>query len=95
MTIQPIGDAGVALCLSAADLSPYGFSPSTLTLEQALSLIKDACRRAGIPLEGTVELELYPGQWGVMLFAHTGGEMPARPIPRRPLRRGRIRREPT
>lgn len=95
MTIQPIGAAGVALCLTAADLSPYGFSPSTLTLEQALALTKDACRRADIPLEGTVELELYPGQWGVMLFAYTGGELPARPILRRPLRRGRIRREPT
>lgn len=95
MTIQPIGDAGVALSLTPADLSPYGFSPASLTPEQALSLIRSACAQAGIPLAQAVELELYPGQWEVMLFARSADALPPRPIPRRPLRRGRVRRNPT
>jgi len=95
MTIQPIGDAGVALSLTPADLSPYGLSPASLTPEQALSLTRAVCAQAGIPLAEAVELELYPGQWEVMLFAHAAHALPARPIRRRPLRQGRVRRYPT
>ena len=95
MTIQPIGAAGVALTLTPADLSSYGLSPASLTPEQALVLTRSACDREGIPLEGAVELEIYPGRQDVLLFAHAADVMPARPIPRRPLRNRRVRREAT
>ncbi len=95
MTIQPIGANRVALTLTSDELSLYGCSPASLTLEQALALTRDVCGREGILLEGSVELEIYPGQWDVMLFAHGAAAMPPRPIPRRPLRHRRVRREPT
>lgn len=70
MTIQPIGAASVALYLTPADLSEYGFTPSGLTLEQALILTRRACDRAGIVLDGSVEIEAYPECCGVLVFAH-------------------------
>ncbi len=70
MTIQPIGSASVALYLTPADLSKHGLSPSSLTLEQALSLTRDACHDAGITLDGSVEIEAYPEYCGVLVFAH-------------------------
>ena len=63
MTIQPIGDAGVALSLTPTDLFPYGLSPASLTLEQALSLTRAVCAQAGIPLAEAVELEYETSFW--------------------------------
>ncbi len=77
MTIQPIGTASVALYLTPADLSEYGFSPAALTLEQALLLTRRACDQAGIILDGTVEIEAYPECCGVLVFARI---RPAGPI---------------
>ena len=70
MTIEPIGAASIAVYLTPADLSRYGITPAALTLEQALTLTREACRRAGIPLEGVVEIEAYPECCGVLVFAH-------------------------
>ena len=70
MTIEPIGAASVALYLTPADLSCRGFSPSSLTLEQALELTQEACGQAGIVLDGAVEIEAYPECCGVLVFAH-------------------------
>ena len=70
MTIQPIGAASVALYLTPADLSAYGFTPADLTLKQALLLTRQACRGAGIDLEGNVEIEAFPEHCGVLVFAH-------------------------
>ena len=69
MTIQPIGAASVALYLTHADLSEYGFTPAGLTLEQALLLTRSACADAGIVLSGSVEIEAYPECCGVLVFA--------------------------
>ncbi len=70
MTIEPIGRASVVLYLTPADLSCRGFSPATLTPEQTLSLTREALHQAGIPLDGTVEIEAYPEYCGVLVFAH-------------------------
>lgn len=70
MTIEPIGGAGVALYLTPADLARRGYSPASLTLEQALELTKEAGEEAGIALEGRVEIEAYPECCGVLIFAH-------------------------
>lgn len=69
MTIQPIGSASVALYLTPADLTPYGATPSGLTLEQALTLTRKACQQAGLALDGSVEIEAYPECCGVLVFA--------------------------
>ena len=70
MTIQPIGNASVALYITPADLAEYGYTPAGLTLAQALVLTRAACADAGIVLEGTVEIEAYPGGCGILVFAH-------------------------
>ena len=77
MTIQPIGAASVALYFTPDDLSQYGASPAGLTLEQAKRLTREACRRAGLTLDGSVEIEAYPECCGVLVFAHI---LPAGPL---------------
>lgn len=69
MTIEPIGAASVAVYLTPADLRPYGVTPAELTLEQARDLTRTACQKAGIALEGAVEIEAYPECCGVLVFA--------------------------
>lgn len=76
MTIEPIGNASVALYLTPADLKRHGYSPGTLTLDQALELTREACEEAGIVLDGTVEIEAYPEYCGVLVFAHVRPEGP-------------------
>ena len=95
MTIQPIGSHSVALYLTGEELRQYGVSPVTLTLEEARTVTREACGRAGIALGGGVEIEAYPEKEGVMLFAFAREELPGWPIPRRPMRRCRVRRDPT
>ena len=95
MTIEPIGNASVALYLTPADLSRHGFSPGSLTLDQALELTREACGEAGIVLDGTVEIEAYPEKNGVMLFVYGRETPPPRPILRRPMRKQRVRRHST
>lgn len=70
MTIQSIGSASVALYITSADLKPYGLTPAELTLERALELTRSAFREAGIALEGGIEIEAYPENCGVLVFAH-------------------------
>lgn len=72
MTIEPIGRTGVALYLTPTDLARWGLSstPGSLTLEQALTLTREACGQAGIVLDGAVEIEAYPECCGVLVFAH-------------------------
>lgn len=70
MTIQSIGSASVALYITPADLKQYGLTPAELTLEQALKLTRAAFREAGITLEGGIEIEAYPENCGVLVFAH-------------------------
>ena len=95
MNIQPMGADCVALYLTAEDLAPYGASPHTLTLEQARRLTEEACAAAGLWLEGAVEIEAFPERRGVMLFVHALERFPSRPIPRRPMRKQRVRRYST
>ena len=70
MTIQSIGSASVALYITPADLKEYGLTPAELTLERALELTRTAFRQAGIDLEGSIEIEAYPENCGVLVFAH-------------------------
>ena len=60
MTIQPIGNASVALYITPADLKEHGLTPAGLTLERALELTRDAFHEAGITLDGSIEIEAYP-----------------------------------
>lgn len=61
MTIQPIGSASVALYITPADLKEHGLTPAGLTLERALAITQTAFHEAGITLEGSIEIEAYPG----------------------------------
>ena len=70
MTIQSIGSASVALYITPADLKEYGLTPAELTLERALELTRTAFQEAGITLEGGIEIEAYPENCGVLVFAH-------------------------
>ena len=69
MTVHPIGSAGAALYITPEDLEKRGIDPETLTLEDALALTRAAFRRAGLALEGPVEIEAYPERSGVLVFA--------------------------
>lgn len=70
MTIQPIGGESVALYITSADLLPHGFTPETLTADGALVLTRSAFSQAGLPLDGPIEIEAYPNECGVLVFAH-------------------------
>lgn len=70
MTIQSIGAASVALYLTTADLKEHGLTPEDLSPERALELTRSACGEAGIDLDGSIEIEAYPGGCGVLVFAH-------------------------
>ncbi len=83
MIAQP-KERTVALTVSGEELSRRGWTALTLTREQALTLMKKLC-------PGQVLcLELYPALDGVLIVAKW--RPLARPAPRRPLRRGRVRR---
>ena len=69
MTIQPIGSASVALYITPTDLKERGLTPAGLTLERALELTRDAFAQAGITLDGAIEIEAYPDESGVLVFA--------------------------
>lgn len=69
MTIHPIGSASMALYITPADLQARGLTPAELTLEEALELARTAFRKAGLALEGSVEIEAYPERCGVLVFA--------------------------
>ena len=73
MTIQPIGNASVALYITPADLKEHGLTPAGLTLERALELTRDAFHEAGITLDGSIEIEAYPNACGVLVFARVQG----------------------
>lgn len=95
MTIQPIGADNAALFCTPEDLAAHGFAPSALTLEQAMLLLREACRPSGLSLQSVTELELFPDTRGVLIFAHLNPRPQARPTPRWPLRHSRVRRYPT
>jgi negative regulator of genetic competence, sporulation and motility len=69
MTIQPLGGAGAALYITASDLRQRGLTPGGLTLEEALTLTREAFARQGIQQEGAIEIEAYPDAQGVLVFA--------------------------
>lgn len=70
MTIQPIGAESVALYITSADLLRRGLTPESLTAEETLELTRDAFAQSGLPADGPIEVEVYPDQWGVLVFAH-------------------------
>ena len=76
MTIEPIGATGVVLYLTPADLEQWGCSADSLTLQQALTLTREVCAGAGIPLEGAGASEADPECCGVLVFAHTKAQGP-------------------
>lgn len=84
MTLQPLL-GGFVLTLTAADLSP------PLTQARAARLL----RALGVRLCPGMELELYAGGGEMLVFVRSGQTPPSRPLPRRPLRRGRARRKMT
>ncbi len=91
MTIQPIGPSGACVYCDARDLAAWGTSPGSLTLEQALRLVRQALGCA-VPVS---RVELYPDPLGAMIFAQLElGRAPRPPYPR-PRRRGRVRRHST
>lgn len=70
MTIQPISAASAALYLTPADLRERGVCADELTAEHTLELTRDAFRQAGLPLEGSLEIETYPDKCGLLVFVH-------------------------
>lgn len=70
MTIQPIGDQSVALYITHTDLRAHGLTPQSLTAQRALDMTRDAFRQSGLVLEGALEIEAYPDERGVLVFAH-------------------------
>lgn len=70
MTIQPISAASVALYLTPADLRERGVCADDLNAEYTLELTRDAFRQAGLPLEGSLEIETYPDKCGLLVFVH-------------------------
>lgn len=83
MAAQP-EERTVALSVTGEELKCRGWTALTLTREQALLLVRSVCPGR------VVRLELYPAYDGVLIVA--GWKPLARPAPRRPLRRGRVRR---
>ncbi len=69
MTIQPIGATSVALYITPADLRERGLTPEELTLAQAVELSRAAFERSGISPDGAIEIEAYPDECGVLVFA--------------------------
>lgn len=69
MTIQPIGAHSAALYLTPADLREHGATPEGITRELALLLTREAFAKAGLSVEGEVEIEAYPEACGVLVFA--------------------------
>lgn len=74
MTIQPISAASVALYLTPADLRERGVHTDELTAEHTLELTREAFRRAGLPLDGALEIETYPDKCGLLVFVHLSPE---------------------
>ncbi|MGN0968967.1 MAG: hypothetical protein ACI4O3_06820 [Oscillospiraceae bacterium] len=74
MTIQPISAASVALYLTPADLRERGVCADELTAEHTLELTREAFRQVGLPLEGALEIEIYPDQCGLLVFVHLSPE---------------------
>ena len=68
MTIQAIGTTGLALYFAPCDLRARGFSPEDLAPEQAVLLARESIRNAGLPPSEPLELEVYPGSAGVLMF---------------------------
>ncbi len=69
MTIEPIGRASVALYITPDDLRQRGLTPEDITLEEALSMARQAFREAGITTDGAIEIEAFPHVCGVLVFA--------------------------
>ena len=70
MTIHPIGTSSIALYLSPSDLEERGLTGDTFSDKAALTLTRALCREAGICLEGTLEVDAYPGGDGLLVFAY-------------------------
>ena len=70
MTIQPIGSTSAAIYLTAEDLEEYGITGSSLTAEQARTLLPRLLSQTGLTITGTVEVEAFPGLGGVLAFVH-------------------------
>lgn len=70
MTIHPIGTSSIALYLTPSDLEERGFTGDTFSDEAALTLTRALCQEAGICLEGTLEVDAYPGGDGLLVFAY-------------------------
>ncbi len=69
MTIHPIGGASVALYITPAELKARGVRPEELSGPQAEALARQACAAAGLSLPRELEIEAFPGQSGLLLFA--------------------------
>lgn len=90
MTIQPIGENAAALTFDPADLR--GTSPEALSLAETLRLTREALSAAGLTLSGPLELDAYPDGPGLLLLVRANLPCPARPLPVRAFRRGRVRK---
>lgn len=70
MTIQPISAASVVLFLTPTDLQKHGMSSGEVTAAHTMELAREAFHQAGLPSEGPLEIETYPGQCGMLIFVH-------------------------
>lgn len=68
MTVERIGGGSVALYLTPEDLERHGGDTEELDLGWTLELAEAALRRHGIALEGTMEIDAFPNDCGVLLL---------------------------
>jgi negative regulator of genetic competence, sporulation and motility len=77
MTIQPINEFDVALFIGRKDLEQRGLSPEILNMKDAKKLAHEAFNDAGIEVDGSLEIEAFAAESGVLVFARRLSPVPA------------------
>ncbi len=70
MTIQPINNFNIAVYLTPDELSSRSLSAEGITLEDALSLSREALSLIAFSQHDTLEIETYPDPRGLLMFIH-------------------------
>lgn len=70
MTFQPIGTADAVLYFTPQDLKSRGIAAGDIAQEELMQLALNACRQAGRPVTGPLEVETYFSESGLLLFLH-------------------------
>jgi len=69
MTIQTIGQTGIAILIDETDLRAAGTRAGNLTLEKARPIVSTALIEAGVRTDGIMEIEAFQNGESVLIFA--------------------------